>query len=415
MGEPKGYLLPKSERPLLLAVFLDLLGFGMLIADIQLRAEHMTPYGWPTGLVIGILLASTFIIQWFVSPRWGRVSDRTGRKPIIVVCTLLSAAAMLTYGLAPSLVFLALSRVLAGFGAANVAVSQAYISTKLAGPDQTAALGRIGAAISAGLVLGPPVGGFLAVFGERSALSHGLPGQFFVGVVAGLCSLVGAVVVGVWVARDLGLESADLGEGNAKSPRSLLRDFPELIPLVIMIGSAWFSLATLEGTFARLIEKLFGYGPLQFGTIFGYESLLGIAIQGLVLASILKRMKELSLVRLGYFGQGIGLGLNPFASILAPSIIPMVTLVVASTLYALGAAVSNPTMNAVCSRQVPANRQGELFGLLQGTRSFGFVVGPLLGGLLFDWKASAPYYLAGAVCVIVALVFPSVVKEAVVT
>src|SRR4051812_40981342 len=91
-----------EEGGLLLAVFLDLLGFGMLIADIQLRAEHLTPNGWPKGLVIGGLLASTFIIQLVVSPMWGRLSDRRSRKPVVVLCTLLSASAMLCYGLATS-------------------------------------------------------------------------------------------------------------------------------------------------------------------------------------------------------------------------------------------------------------------------------------------------------------------------
>jgi MFS family permease len=93
----------RPEVPILVAVFLDLLGFGMIIADIQLRAESMVPKGWPTGLIVGALLASTFVTQLVVSPRWGSASDRYGRKYVVVGCTVLSALAMLVYGLAGSL------------------------------------------------------------------------------------------------------------------------------------------------------------------------------------------------------------------------------------------------------------------------------------------------------------------------
>jgi len=390
-------IIRKAEAPILAAVFLDLLGFGMIIADIQLRAEKMVPHGWPSGVIIGAILAATFVTQIVVSPLWGSYSDRHGRKWVVVGCTAISGIAMLTYGLAGSIWILLLSRVLSGFGSANVAVGQALISDMYEPDQRTAALGRIGAALSAGLVVGPALGGFLAAAG----------GNFLVGCVAGSASILGAL----WMM--FGLPNPEPKEKGAKSKMtgfnlSLLRDLPKLRPLVVIAVVAWLSLATLEGTFARLISHLFRYDQRHFGIIFGYESILGIAIQGVLLTWFVNRFSSTMLLRGAYLVQGLGLALNPFAGILMPTVVPFALLIVASTFYALGSSISNPTVNGLCSRLAPDSRQGELFGLLQGARSIGFVVGPLAGGALFDWMPAAPYIFAGSVCVAAAALVPKI-------
>lgn len=390
----------RIEVPLLIAVFLDLLGFGMVIAGFQLRAQSLIPAGWPKGPIIGALFASTFIIQLIASPRWGRRSDSTGRKGIVVACTLLSGAAMLVYGQAESLAMLLVSRVLAGFGSANVAVAQAMLSDAYEAEARTAALGRIGAALSSGLVIGPAVGGFLS--------HHG--GPALVGWIGGGASLAGAVAMAVALPNVPPKRAQEPGK-RPPIDLTLLRDLPSLRPMVTIAAVAWFSLATLEGTFARLINRLFGYGELEFGIYFGYESLLSVIVQGSLLGLLAKRFRETPMLRLSYFAQGLGLALNPIAATIAAFFPPLGTLFVASTLFALGSSVANPTVNAICSRLTPEARQGELFGVLQGARAIGFVLGPIVGGALFDWNATAPYLLAGAVCVVAALLLPKVAHE----
>ena len=390
-------IIRKTEAPILAAVFLDLLGFGMIISDIQLRAEKMVPHGWPSGVIIGAILAATFVTQIVVSPLWGSYSDRHGRKWVVVGCTVISGIAMLTYGFAGSIWILLLSRVLSGFGSANVAVGQALISDMYEPEQRTAALGRIGAALSAGLVVGPALGGFLATAG----------GNFLVGSVAGIASLIGAG----WMM--VGLPNPEPKAEGAKSKTggfnlSLLRDLPKLRPLVVIAVVAWLSLATLEGTFARLISHLFQYDQRHFGLIFGYESILGIAIQGVLLTWFVNRFSSTHLLRGAYLVQGLGLALNPFAGLLMPTVVPFAILMVASTFYAFGSSISNPTVNGLCSRLAPDSRQGELFGLLQGARSVGFMIGPLAGGALFDWQPAAPYILSGSVCLAAAALVPKI-------
>src|SRR5688572_16075672 len=151
----------RAELPLLLAVFLDLVGFGMAFPDIQLRAEK---FGAP-GVLIGLLLSSYFIVQILASPRWGRLSDHVGRKPVLLTCTALSVLSMLAYAFASSLWLILLSRIFAGLAAANVVVAQAYIADTSTEADRAAKMGRIGAAITAGLIAGPALGGYLAHVG----------------------------------------------------------------------------------------------------------------------------------------------------------------------------------------------------------------------------------------------------------
>jgi MFS family permease len=136
-----------------------------------------------------------------------------------------------------------------------------------------------------------------------------------------------------------------------------------------------------------------------FGDIFSFESLLAILVQSVLLAWLAKRLSQTALLRASYVLLGLGLLLTPFAPAL-----PLLFLF--SAFYAVGFGLANPTLNSASSTITPSERQGELFGLLQGARSVGFLIGPILGGALFDRWAPAPYVLAGAVGLIASMLVP---------
>lgn len=364
-----------------------MVGFGMIIPDIQFRAEQMGAQGW----MIGAILASTFLVQLLASQFWGRLSDRLGRKTVFVSCTLLSAASMVAYALAPNLLFILLSRILAGFGAANVAVAQAAIADATTGPERTVALGRISAALTTGLILGPAVGGEMA---SRF-------GSYWIGIVGASASFAGALLV--WIVAEMAPGSIERKKLHFLAA-PLLKDFPALRPFLVAAVVAWFSLATLEGTFGRLIKATLGLGEREFGYIFAFESVIGVLVQAVLLSWILAKLTTTRALPIAYLLQGLGLALTPFAPGLA-------ILVVASGLYALGAGVANPAVNGVCSQIVPEERQGELFGLMQSARAIGFILGPILGGALFDVWHAGPYLLAGFVCVVSAALVAKAARE----
>jgi MFS family permease len=377
----------QHELPLLFAIFLDLAGFGMAFPDLQLRAEKFAievGVAKP-GLLIGLLLSSYFAVQLVASPKWGILSDRIGRKPVLLVCTALSCSSMLMYAFSGSIWGILASRILAGLAAANVVVAQAYIADTSTDEDRTPRQGRVSAAILAGLVAGPAIGGELAHRG----------GNYLLGLVAAGASF--SSLIWIYLAIPRGLKPA--GERRPGRPPvidlRLLKEFPALRRIFFYGATGWFVLACLEGTFGRLIEHNLGFGQQQFGWIFSYESLLGAGV-GIVLAWITRRMREQNILRLGYLLEAVGLGLTPLAPGLA-------ALFAASTLYALGLGFVNPTINGISSHLAPESRQGEMFGLLQGSRSLGFLVGPLLGGVLFDIMPALPYLVAAAVALALSL------------
>ena len=304
-----------------------------------------------------------------------------------MVCGLLSAGSMLAYAYAHSVGLILFSRVLAGLGGANVVVAQAYIADATSEDARSAAMGRIGAATTSGLILGPALGGWLA--------THG--GSALVGGVAASASALGVLWVWLGVPRVAPVPQEKNKNKNPRGSLSLVRDVPALRFLFILASAGFFVLACLEGTFGRLIRHNLGYGPREFGLIFGYEALLGVIVQGVLLDQVSHRIPPYLLLRLAYILQGIGLALTPFMPNLA-------ALFGASTLFAVGTGFANPTLNTLCSEATPEPRQGEMFGLLQSTRSLGFLVGPILGGILFDWHPASPYLLAASVSVAVGLV-----------
>jgi len=365
--------------PLYVLIFADLLGFGMLVVDIQLRAKSMGA----SPPAIGFILAATFLVQSFISPFWGRLSDRIGHKPVIITCTALSACSMAIYGFAPSLAWIIASRILSGFGFANVSAAQAYVANQTTAEMKLEVMGRISATISSGLIIGSVVGGELATWGGNQA----------VGFVGCLSSVVGIFAVALYLPH----VAPHVAEAKQKSRRSLalLGEINALRVLVPVVVVAWFALALLEGTFAQLIQVQLGFGQREFCRVFGFESVVAVATQSFAMKWLGRVISDRFLLPISFLFQAAGIFLFPFAT-------GMVSLLTASALYAPGSAVSQPSLNSICSNITPSERQGELFGLLQSARSVGFAVGPILGGIALSYSVRLPYFIASAGCLIAA-------------
>lgn len=369
-----------ARNAILVLAFADLMGFGMLIPSVQLRAEALGARGW----LIGALLSSMFVVQAVASPLWGGLSDRLGRKPVVLACTALSALSMLVYAESGSVWTILASRLLAGLGAANVSTAQAALADLSAPERRTVLMGQVGAAVSSGLIFGPALGGFLAARG----------GTPLVGGVAAACSAVGLVTFALFFP---GVPPhPEVHEARENALPMLLRN-RVLMSLFAVATVGWFALACLEGTFGRLVERTLGQGTILFGAVFAYESLLAVGVQGFVVGPAVARFGERRLLLAAFILQGLGLAATPFAR-------SVPVLLTASTAYAVGNALVNPCVNGLCSRITPVRRQGALFGLLQSARSLGFMVGPSLGGALFDLRPAAPFVVAGAVSAVAAAI-----------
>jgi len=348
----------------------------MIVADIQFRLEGMRLEGW----AIGAVLSSMFLVQFPASIAWGRVADRVGARPVLVTCTVLSALSMLLYGFARDPWAILLSRVLAGLGAANVATAYA-IASRAANPDERPKIvGRLGASTVLGLTAGAAAGGLVVERYGQTALGF-----------AAFGSSLAAVLIGIFAAPEVKTGAED----EAPVKFSLRNYRGTLAALMVVAATGWLSLATLEGTFGRLIHATLGFGQHEFGLIFGFESLIAFVTQAFLFDRLTRRVSPHILLSAAFLFTGVGLVAMPFA----PS---MAALLAAAAVYAAASGLATPSLNELVAQNTSESRRGEVYGTIQSLRSLGFVVGPTVGGTLFDLRPAAPYIVAAVFCAAVA-------------
>jgi MFS family permease len=351
-------------------IVVDLIGFGLVVPILPFWAER---YG-ATGLTLGILLSSHALAQFVCAPGWGRLSDRIGRRPVMLVTIAGTALALLALGLAESLAGIFAARLLAGVFGSNVSVATAYLTDVTDEADRTRWMGMIGASFAVGFTLGPPLGGVLAKLG------HGTP-MF---VAAGMAALNL-----VWAAARLREP-----ERHAERPAPDLTTRFDVLraPVIgrVCLIYLLFSLAVtqLETTFAFYMSHRFGFDVLGVGLVMLAMAIVMGAIQGGGMKRLSARFPEHGLVI-------AGLGLMSVAFVLVPSAPTVAWLMGPLGLAAVGRGIAQPPMMSLVSLASDEGSRGLVMGVFQSTASAARIVGPVLAGWLYDRAQPLPYWTAG--------------------
>jgi len=356
-------------------VIVDLVGFGVVMPVLPFWAQEFGA----DAAEFGLLQSSYAVAQLLCAPLWGRLSDRVGRRPVLLSTIAGTALAMLATGLAPSLTWLFASRLLAGGFAANISVASAYIADVTPPEERTRWMGLLGASFGIGFVLGPAIGGLLAPYG------HAVP-MFF---TAGLAALN-------WGVAALRLVEPARHEAQGRGgPRlALLRD-PAL--RAVVLANLAFSLAVtqLETFFAYLMRDRFGWGASQFAWILVAMALVMGGIQGGGMKALSARYPERRLVVAGVVVLAFGFAGVPLAPTVALLVLPLL-------LAAVGRAVAQPALLSLASQAARPEQRGAVMGAFQSSASLARVLGPALGGLLYAVAVPYPFWLASALLVGVA-------------
>jgi len=384
-----------SRAVLFLTVFIDLLGFGIVIPFLPLYAERMG-----VGAAgVGLILASYSAAQLIGAPILGRISDRVGRRPIIMVGLLGSAAGYLIYGFATSFLWLIVSRAVHGLCAATVSTAQAYIADTTEESERAQGMGLIGAAFGLGFVLGPGLGGLLAFAG-----SH-LPG--FLASDAGLrlpVFFASAMALGNFFFAAKALPESHEGVGGLPGFGEVFEPWFNisqnlhglLLKLFSLAFLFTFVFAGLETTFPLLAAGHYALTPVGIGGLFAFAGLLQALAQGYLLGKIVKRTGEWWLIRGGAIAMAVGLAPLAFDTSHA-----MLWILLA--LVAVGYGFSNPSVASLISKSASRRLQGEVLGVNQSALSMARIFGPIVAGLLYETLGASWPYLGGAVIVIAAL------------
>ncbi len=371
---------------LFLTVFLDLLGFGIVIPFLPMFASKLGV----SAFGIGALLAIYSAMQFLCAPVLGRLSDRVGRRPIIMLGLLGSSAGYLIYGFAASFVGLFISRMVHGACAATVSTAQAYVADTTTEENRARGMGMIGAAFGLGFVLGPALGGLLGHSSLRVPVffASGLTFANFVFAVLRLPESHRP-------APGVTLSFSRLVAPLLGLPRQLVgHHLSRLFTIAFLVT---FAIAAFEATFALMVPAAYGYGAFGIGAMLAFAGLMQALAQGYLLGKMVARLGEVRVLMLGLAAFIVGLA--PLAELPSGGFVFL-----ALALLSLGYGFASPAVASIISKRSERHLQGEVLGVNQSALSLARIFGPLAGGFAYGAVGREAPYAGGAIFALMAFI-----------
>jgi len=370
-----------------------MLGYGMVLPVLPFLIEKLGA----GGSEMGWLMSSYSLMQFIFAPIWGSVSDRIGRKPVLVLGILGYAISLFMFGLAQSFTMMFIARVFSGvLSCATMPTAMAYIGDQVSEEGRSAGMGKLGAAMGIGVVLGPIIGGLLS----KDSIS--LP--FFIG--SGLAVLA-ALLVLLIVPASRAEQKSTAGDGN-RNPILGFSRFSAIAGgaagiLLLLIFIMSFALANFQGIISLYVVDKLHLQVTQVGIIWMLLGGVMVVAQGVLTGPLSKRFGEVMLIRMGLIGGVMGLlGMSKAGSFFM--------VMVALGLFSLSLAVMTPALNARLTR-FGTGQQGALMGMNSAISSLGRVVGPLWAGYLYDLNYEFPFISGAVILAIGSLISYFWVKE----
>jgi len=354
-------------------VFVDLLGFGIVLPLLPTYAAvfHVSP------AAIGFLVTSFSLLQLVAVPVWGAISDRFGRRPVLIVGLVGSAASYVLFAVAGSYWALLVSRIVAGAMGATIGVAQAYIADITTPERRAHAMGVLGAAFAMGFILGPALGGVLATHSYSSA-----------GVVAAALCAANALAAFAW------LPETPRHETTRRQGRLPLTALLSPLAASFLLTAAF---AVIHVTLPLFGRDLWHDSTRQMGMLFAYMGIISAVVQGGVVGRLAPRVGEYRLAAGGGLLLAVGLALVPAAT-------TRLALYAALGALSAGSALATPSVYAAVSRRAAASQQGAALGITQTASTLGRIVGPTIAGFLIGASGLRAPFWAGAVLGVLGMV-----------
>jgi len=364
----------QARRPRLGVLFsiivVDLISFGIVVPILPFWAERFGA----NGLLLGLLLTSHAGMQFVFAPTWGRLSDRFGRRPIMLMTIGGTALALLGLGFSQSLLGIFVARIFSGIFGANISVATAYLTDVTDEEDRTRWMGMVGASFAVGFTLGPPIGGLL------SPLGYGVP-MFFAAGLSCLNLVWAAIRLPEPVRRRSGPEPAD-----RTNRLDVLRD-PAIRRICLVYFTFSVAVTQLETTFAFFMSHRFDYDVLGVAMVMFVMAIVMGGIQGGAMKRLSARFAERRLVIAGLSCMAFAFAVLPLAGSVALLMVPLM-------LAATGRGICQPPLMGLASMSATASSRGMVMGVFQSSASAARVVGPVLAGALYDLGDALPFWMA---------------------
>src|SRR5277367_3362498 len=392
------FLLQMKRKPSLLVIFLsvfiDLIGFGIVLPLLPGYAEDTFSQTFSQkGLVIGAIIASFSAMQFFFAPVWGKLSDRIGRRPVMLISNLGAAGSYALFAVASGmsgttgLLWILASRIFAGICGANLSVASAYIADISPPEKRSARMGLIGMAFGLGFIFGPAIGAFsIEIFHSKEA-----PG-FVAAIFCAANFILGWFILGE--SRKPSSEHVVARPKFAQWSHTLAQ--PKLGLLITIFFLATFCFTCFESTFPLLAKDQFAANEKnltnRIGYFFTYAGIIAALVQG-VIGKLVKKFGEPNLIFVSLIVFAVGLAGLPFAKTL-----PEILIVLA--LLAIGSGLNRPPVFGMISLNSSPHEQGANLGVAQSFGALARILGPIFAGSLFFVKPSLPYLICGGIALL---------------
>ncbi len=376
---PPANSLPRSATPIVIAtVFIDVIGFGIVLPLLPSYAARMG--GAPA--TIGLLVASYSAIQFVLAPIWGRVSDRIGRRPVLLIGLAGSVVSYLVFAFAGSLPMLLLSRLLDGGSGATINVAQAYLADETTPEQRTRAMGLVGAAFGLGFIVGPIFGGI------ASSIGNTIPG------------IVAAVITGMNLLLAWRFLPESTRAREVAGTPTMPLPWARLAAPVTVLFLATLSFSVMYVVFPLFGEARFGATRSTVSFWFAFVGLVTAIVQGGLLGRLVTRLGEIGVARIGAALMALGFILVPPAGAASS---PGTLFYLALTLLGAGFGMTGPAMLGMASRRAAATMQGRTLGLTQSASSLARIVGPIVAGTVMQAASADGAFRASAAMAAAAL------------
>ncbi|NOX18609.1 MAG: MFS transporter [Chlorobi bacterium] len=366
-----------SISVIFVTVFIDLMGFGLLIPILPTFAGKQLHV---SDFQIGIIIASFSFMQFLFNPVIGRLSDKFGRRKIILTTSVFTVSSYLIFSFSTSFYMLLISRIIAGIGGSNIGAAQAYIADVTDKKSRSKGMGVIGAAFGLGFVFGPLLGGLISKISYEA-----------VGFSAAAFSFSAFLFAYFFLPESL--KEKNVGKMNYRlvdfnAVLKVLRT-PKLGFVVFLFFIIVFSIANIYGTFAILGFKIFHFSDPQIAYLYSIIGIVGAFVQGGFLRVLVKRFMDRRLIITGTVLMGIGLAALPYGTSFGN--VALITIVIS-----IGSGILQPILLSKVSKLTAESDQGTVLGINQSLASFARVLGPFWGGFAFEYIGYQFPFLTGA-------------------
>ena len=375
----------RSPLPVIfLTVFIDLVGFGIVMPILPYYAQRFGAHGLGFGLVVSAFSLMQFLATAFL----GRFSDRVGRRPVLLTTMLINTVGYVLFAFAGSYPLLLLSRIICGFAGGNISVAQAYIADVTSPAERSRGMGTIGAAFGLGFIVGPALGG----------LAHHYAGPAAPGLLAAGLSVANFALAWEILRESLAhehrthrelLDFGHIGEAFAR---------PTLRPLMIVWGLVPLAFSGYTVALPLYAGTRFGWREQELGWFFAAVGITAAVVQGYLFGKLVRRTGERRLAQIGAFGMALSIGVVPFLG-------TTVGLYAWTFALAFSNSIAAPALTGLVSVYAGPAEQGSILGAAQAVSALGRMTGPTVLGSVYDATSATPAFLAAAAVMVVGGLF----------